>query len=550
MLRDYQQGVKEECLEAWADQDNVACVMPTGAGKTVTMADLVATTDDYTVLIAHREELTGQIAMALARAELPHRIIAPPRVIKGICDMQCEVLGRTWYNPRAPFAVAGIDTLIRRPDEFLEKVEYWHLDEAHHLLEANKWGKGVGMLGHRSRRRRPRGAGWTATPERADGKALRRKKGGLFDAMVVGPTMRTLINRKYLTEYRVFGLPQSIQRAQLSVTGAGEFDAKQLREEAHRSSITGDLVKHYLRLTPGRQAVTFAVDVELAHQHAAAFEAAGVKAQVVWGNMPGDRNKIIRAFERREFQQLINVDLLGEGFDCPGIEVVQMARPTASYPLFVQQFGRALRLLPGKEFGYILDHVGNVRRDGRNKGHGLPDGFRNWSLDGRKKPKEEVLVPVRVCSNPECGLSFEGYETRCPYCAHKPKPEERGGRVPPDMVEGDLTEFTPQMLAELREESDRIMGPPAQLYGKSAIVQRAHENKHAARRGAQMRMREAIAHWAGYWRDAHGQTDSASYRRFYYQFGTDVGTAKTLSAKAAQELCDRVLQDLEKRIGG
>ena len=76
---------------------------------------------------------------------------------------------------------------------------------------------------------------------------------------------------------------------------------------------------------------------------------------------------------------MVNVDLFGEGFDLPAIGSVSFARPTQSFPLYAQQFGRSLRVLEGKDRAIVIDHVGNVIR------HGLPDAYRAHTLDSRER---------------------------------------------------------------------------------------------------------------------------------------------------------------------
>ena len=96
-----------------------------------------------------------------------------------------------------------------------------------------------------------------------------------------------------------------------------------------RYSVVGDVVEHYKRLAMGKLGVTFASDVETATDIASRFRAEGVPAEVVSGKTPDHlRASILRRFKNREILQLVNVDLFGEGFDLPAIEVVSMARPT------------------------------------------------------------------------------------------------------------------------------------------------------------------------------------------------------------------------------
>lgn len=534
-LRDYQIKIKQDINDLWnGGQANVMAVMPTGAGKTVTMASLCEDVDERSVAIAHRQELVGQISLAFARQGLAHRVIAPAAAVRAIVEQHVEEIGRNWTNPRADVAVAGIDTLIRREDEFFDRVTFWQQDEAHHVLEGNKWGRGIAKL-----RNARRGVGWTATPLRTDKKALRRGSGGVFDALAVGPSMRTLIDRGYLAEFRIYSVPSSVDTGAVHVSPGGEFNGAELREAVATSSITGDIVKTYLTHAAGKMAVTFAVDVALAHEHAAAFEAAGVRSAVLHADTPArERVDIIRDYRNGHILNIVNVDVLGEGFDCPGIEVAIFARPTMSYGLYVQQFGRTLRMKAGKRFGLILDHVGNVVRH-----RGAPDRGRAWTLDSTKREVTPREVPIRSCGNPDCMQVYEAFEPACPFCGWEPTPSEKQ-RQRPELVEGDLTLYTPELLNRLRDEADRIadapMIPPHLSSAAAGGLRKAWE----ARATAQAELAQVIDAWAGVWHHEKGETLGAVYRRFWHTYGMDTLSALTLSGPKQRELAERIRRDM------
>lgn len=534
MLRSYQQAQKNGIIELWnAGKRNILSVMPTGAGKTVNMSDIFGSWGVPGIAIAHRQELVLQISMALARCGIYHRIIAPAAIIRFIVAQHIEELGQSFYDPNAIIAVAGVDTLNRRADEisrFASTVRIWQTDEAHHLLEVNKWGKAITLFPN------AHGIGWTATPRRADRKALRRGSGGVFDDMIVGPTMRELINQGHLCDYIIYGPKGDIDLSHVEIAADGDFKSAQLRDATHKSTITGDIVRDYLRWAPGKLGVTFAVDISLGEEHTSAFQAAGVPCALITANTPTHiRVEMIRSFRRGDLKQLVNVDIFGEGFDLPAIEVVSMGRATASYSLFVQQFGRALRPMAGKRHGIIIDHVGNILDR-----HGLPDGRQDWSLDvpERKRRKLDDGLPVRVCVNPECFRAYEGYATRCPYCGHKPAPVTRDA---PEMIEGDLTEYSEELLARLRGEAARVIAVP------NIKVQTARDavmfDHVRARSEAQTVLRDAMSMWAGVRLYVYGDQDPAIYRRFYRTFGIDVLTAQTLGAAEANKLLDLVRVD-------
>lgn len=545
-------------------------VAATGSGKTVVLSKVMTDTPGRSIAIAHRQELVSQISLALARNGVRHGIAGNnAALIRVINALQVSELGYSLFDPSARATVAGVDTLIKVPenDPIFVMNETFVIDEGHHVLRKNKWGKCA------LRFTRGRGLIPTATPIRADGKGLGRHADGIIDRMVQAPTMRQIINMGYLTDYRIYAPPSAFRRENIDVSeSTGDFKPDSARKEIKRAQITGDVVGHYLKLARGKLGVTFAVDVEAATEIASAYRAAGVPAEVVSAKTPDAlRAAIIRRFKNREILQLVNVDLFGEGFDLPAIEVVSFARPTESFALYSQQFGRALRLMLSatwaaqwnsltdaqrlaaiagseKPFAIIIDHVGNVVR------HGLPDARREWSLDRRERRggKKSDAIPVRTCASwveetgkqhTGCGLTFERVFKECPYCkCPVTPPAVRSG---PEHVDGDLLELDPAVLAQMRGEIARIDGDFHAPHGLSDIAKAGARKQHWNRQQAQSELRNLIAWWAGL-EHAQGRRESESYRRFYFQFGTDVATAQTLGTREAGDLAQRVRAELQR----
>lgn len=547
-LRPYQQSVKDEVVDLWRLNPlaNVLAVKPTGAGKTVTMASIIHDHNGPSCAIAHRQELVGQISQALAREGIRHRIIAPQAVIRDIVQAHTRELGQSWYDPAAQAAVAGVDTLLRRADtlsDWMRSVTLWVTDEAHHLLADNKWGRAAELFPN------AKGLGVTATPLRADGAGLGRHADGVFDHMVEGPSMRWLIDNKYLTDYRIFAPPSDFEIDDSAIGSTGDYSAPKMRAAARKSHIIGDVVTHYQRITPGKLGVVFATDIEIATDIAAQFRSAGVAAEVVSSKTPDrERTAILRRFKARELTVLVNVDLFGEGFDLPAIEVVSMARPTMSYALYVQQFGRALRLMDGKTEAIIIDHVGNVQR------HGLPDKPRIWSLDRverrGKTARDPDMIPTRTCigstDHPGCMAVYGAIHDGCPYCG---TPWEPAGRSRPEQVDGNLLELDPAVLAQMRGEVARIdetaeqVGQRMKMAGAPGVAVGGAMKNHRNRQDAQTKLRDTIALWAGYQRAA-GRGDPESYKRFFWRYGIDVLGAQALGKPEAEALTVKIAEDL------
>ena len=526
-MRPYQGDAITDIHNMWGiGARNVLYVLPTGGGKTVIFSEILRRHQGAGVAIAHRQELVGQISLSLAGAGVRHQIIGPRAVIKMILDLHRSLFGATFYDPAAPVAVAGVDTLIRRADKlksWINQVTLWVQDEGHHALPENKWGKAISLFPH------ARGLGVTATPERADGKGL----DGIFNHMIIGPSMRELISQAYLADYRIFAPPSDLDLTGVKIARDGDYSRPSLRDAVGKSHIVGDVIEHYKRIALGKQGVTFATDVETAATIAVKYRDAGVAAALVSANTPdGERQQLINQFRAGQLQQLVNVDLFGEGFDVPGIEVVSMARPTQSYAVYAQQFGRALRPLPGKDAGIIVDHVGNVQR------HRLPDAVRHWSLKGREKgarrARDPDAIPVTTCTS--CFRVYEAITLICPFCGHKSEPRARSA---PEHVDGDLYELDPAALAALRGEVERIDGPVRVPEGMTGYAARGLINRWRDRQTAQGHLRDMIAQWAGYGHAA-GMGDPEILRRFYFKFGVDVMTAQTLGAPDAERLAAEI----------
>lgn len=533
VLHDYQNNLKHGVYNAWqSGQRNVLAVLPTGGGKSVVVSDIVL--DGYHMglsqpVIAHRNELVSQMSIHIGSRGIPHRIIGSDSTISEIRREHHKIFGRSLINPSARTSVVGVDTLIHRAEDLKAwaiQQDRWTIDEGHHVLRENKWGAATVMFPNAL------GLGVTATPSRADGKGLGRDYEGVFDTMVLGPTMRQLIEWGHLSDYEIVCPLSDLQMTDEDITDGGDFSSKKMREKAKRSHIVGDVVEAYCKYAFGRSAICFATDIETAGNIAEKFNAFGIRAAALSAKTPSNvRAKYVAEFRSGKLMVLVNVDLFDEGFDVPRCECVIMARPTASLGKYLQMVGRGLRVFEGKVYGLIIDHVSNVIR------HKLPDRERVWTLARRDKRGKSVKdpddIPLTTCKF--CSKPFERFYSACPHCGmEQPLPEPRDRSI--SMVEGDLVLLDRTRLDEMRRGI--ILEAPADIGQRVAATQGRNAgvgvmNRQVEKIGAQKRLIDALAQWGAIQRSM-GFTDSQAYRKFYITTGVDILSALSATRTRAE----------------
>lgn len=535
-LRDYQLDLKNQIYAAWQRVENVLVALGTGGGKTVLFANILQEHQGVSVVNAHRQEIVGQISMELAECGVRHNVIAQKPMIRVLRTEQLRLFGTDFIHTSAPVKVAGVDTLINLPPDtpWFRQCTLWVQDEAHHLLRKNKWGRAARLFPN------ARGLGVTATPGRLDGRGLGAHADGVFNELLQGITTRQLIDQGYLSPYRIFCPPSDFVRSDIQISDStGDFVKKDAKKKVRRSTIIGDVVEQYIKHASGKLGVTFTPGVETATDVAARFRQRGVPAEAISGKTPVHlRMNIIGRFRRREILQLVNDDIVGEGFDCPAIEVVSMLQPTESFARFCQQFGRSLRPASGKT-AIIIDHVGNVEHFSRVIG--LPDSDIEWTLDRREKARKGDrvgLVPQIICLG--CTQPYPAIYKVCPLCGWENTITDRSE---PRFVDGDLYELDPDVLDKLRKlaaRKDAGIGI-AQL---GDLARLGATKQHALWTTAQQSLRKSLAWWAGC-QQSQGLDMSQSYRKFYHQFGIDAESARVLGRPDTEALDLRVRKEID-----
>lgn len=268
--------------------------------------------------------------------------------------------------------------------------------------------------------------GVTATPQRLDGKPL----SDVFDHLITGPNMRTLIDQGFLADYEYYA-PQVVE-APKHMTG-GEYRLDEVAELMDNKKIIGSAVDHYRKYVDGLPAIASCASIAHAEHVAEGFREAGYQAMAVHSRLDDKTiDKALNGLRNGSMQVITQCELLGEGTDIPGATALIGLRHTASLTIFLQHIGRVLRRCDGKEKAIILDHVGNYTR------HGLPDDPREWSLDGRQKKDKGELIYKRC---PECIRPVPKTSRTCPFCGFMWTPE-RVGRELPEEAEGELVEVS------------------------------------------------------------------------------------------------------------
>lgn len=361
-LREHQVLAKTKIFEAWEEYNSVMLQMPTGTGKTYLFAsiinDIVRTYKNCRreiniLVVAHRTELLEQISATLDKFGVPHGYIQGSRE------------QHLWRRVQ----IGSIMSLLTDKNylhTLRQKYDYIIVDEAHHSL-ADTYVKLFKLFPE------ARKLGVTATPWRLNHESFLP----LYQTLVQSPQISWFIQHGILADFEYVSIkPDSeIQKLvnQSEIAPTGDFVNADLDNTFNNQRIRSKLFESYFKYAKGRKGIIYAINKFHAAKIANMYSSHGIRAVAIDCDTPKDeRQHLISLFKNGEIQVLVNVEIFTEGFDCPDVSFIQLARPTRSLTLYLQQVGRGLRITEGKDKTIILDNVGLYNY------FGLPDANRMW----------------------------------------------------------------------------------------------------------------------------------------------------------------------------
>ena len=360
-LFDYQEDMKERIEKALRLHRSVMAQMPTGTGKTYL---LTAVIDSFVSnnpmekvwIVAHRRELVSQIDETVRKF-------------------------RSYSASNASFLLSSVKAmsiqwLMRHYDEIEEEPGMIVIDEAHHALAKTykeMW----------ERFPKAKFLGLTATPCRLNGKGFT----DLFDVLVQSWGVPEFISKGRLATYDFVSIKSDgvTQRLidSLQKRGAdGDYQNKEMDMLLNKKPSIERLYRSLEEYGKDRKGIVYAINISHAQKITKLYQEHGVKAIAIDSKTPATERQLdIEAFKKGDIQVLVNVDIFSEGFDCPDVEFVQLARPTLSLAKYLQMVGRGLRVAKGKKNCVIIDNVGLYRV------FGLPSQVWNWNamFEGKLK---------------------------------------------------------------------------------------------------------------------------------------------------------------------
>lgn len=367
-LYPYQMTAVNEVIRTFNTCQSVMLQMPTGTGKTTVFCEIIkrnVVKKSRILVLVHTRELVSQIVERLLSFGLPAGIILAGE--KKLNDINSQV------------QVASIQTLTRREiNDWPENVSLIVIDEAHHA-SANTYQL---IINHyKDKILKPRILGVTATPFRTNNTGFK----GTFEMLVQSLTIKQFIEEGWLAGFKHMATkcPELTHVKINKLTN--DYDESELATIMSEKTIMSDIIESYKEYGNNKKSIVFAVNRAHSKLIVERFKNEDINADYIDSQTnKTERENKIQQFKDGKIQVLCNVQIFTEGFDCPDISVVQLARPTKSLVLYLQMVGRGLRKKKDNSQTIILDNAGLWKK------HGLVTKNHKWDLEGIKKDESTL----------------------------------------------------------------------------------------------------------------------------------------------------------------
>ena len=354
-LRPYQQEAVDATVSYFRrSAEPAVIVLPTGAGKSLVIAELARVARGRVLVLAHVKELVAQNHAKYQAYDLEADIFAA---------------GLQRKESQAKVVFGSVQSVARNLAQFDDRFSLLIVDECHRISDADdsQYQQIINQL--RQRNPQLRLLGLTATPYRL-GKGwiyqfhyhgmVRGSEQAMFRDCIYELPLRYMIKHGFLVPPERLDMPVvQYDFSRLQAQENGLFSEADLnRELKQQQRITPHIIQQIVEFAQERQGVMiFAATVEHAREILGLLPDS--KALISAGTPAAERDALITAFKARELLYMVNVAVLTTGFDAPHVDLIAILRPTESVSLYQQIVGRGLRLSPGKSDCLILDYAGN-----------------------------------------------------------------------------------------------------------------------------------------------------------------------------------------------
>lgn len=412
-LRPYQREAIDSLYAYFGrESGNPLVVVPTGGGKSLIIATFIREAlerwpSQRILCVTHVKELIEQNLLELLRAW--------PEAPAGIYSA-----GLNRRDTRSRIVFCGIQSVWKRAKD-MQWADLLIVDEAHLIPRdaTTMYGKFIDAM--RSMNPRMKVIGLTATPYRLDSGLLTDGADALFQSVAYDVPLKLLVENGWLVPFRSKTTDTKLDTSRVAMR-AGEFKADELEAACDIHPVNEAIADEIVFQGQNRKSwLVFGAGVRHASHLAEALRRRGVTVGTIFGDTdPHERRHTIDAFKRGDLRALCSMGVLTTGFNAPRVDLLALARPTASTCLYVQMVGRGGRTAPDKADCLVLDFGGNVERFGPVDAVEVRGG-------GKSKSEEPGPPPTKTC--PGCKEIVGVACACCPACAFEfpppPPPEEK-----------------------------------------------------------------------------------------------------------------------------